>query len=309
MDTDPGRYPTHRVEVAPGLPLAFAHEGAGGYPLLLIHGWPETRRIWWRNIGYLADAGFEVIAPDLRGFGDSGLAADGFYDTAAFAHDLYRLVHDHLGHEHCTAVGGDLGGVVAEDMALRFPGFVERLCLFNTIPPYITDQYEAAGIAPDSSRSLRATADYFLRQGREADQLAAELDTTEKRRRYIAEFYGHRLWGSPGSFDQAGVDFMTEPFADGDHLRASFGCYEAALGKAQSAPPQLFSVIDVPTLVLYGPDDHVIPASFPERCRVAFSECIGPFWVPGAGHFLQWEAAETLNLSLKWFLADRRRAS
>jgi pimeloyl-ACP methyl ester carboxylesterase len=45
----------------------FTRVRKGGYPLLLIHGWPETRRIWWRNIGALADAGFDVIAPDLRG--------------------------------------------------------------------------------------------------------------------------------------------------------------------------------------------------------------------------------------------------
>ena len=54
-----------------GFTQAFVHEGKGGVPLLLVHGWPETRRIWWRNIEPLAAAGFEVIAPDLRGFGDS----------------------------------------------------------------------------------------------------------------------------------------------------------------------------------------------------------------------------------------------
>jgi pimeloyl-ACP methyl ester carboxylesterase len=45
------------------------NDGAG-YPLLLLH--PETKRIWWRNIGPLAEAGYEVIAPDLRGYGGLG---------------------------------------------------------------------------------------------------------------------------------------------------------------------------------------------------------------------------------------------
>ena len=44
------------------------------FPLLLVHGWPETRRIWSRNVEPLADAGFDVVAPDLRGFGDSAVA-------------------------------------------------------------------------------------------------------------------------------------------------------------------------------------------------------------------------------------------
>ena len=47
----------------------FSTDTGEGSPVLLVHGWPETSRIWWRNIGVLADAGFEVIAPDLRGLG------------------------------------------------------------------------------------------------------------------------------------------------------------------------------------------------------------------------------------------------
>ena len=74
------------------------HEGKGGLPLLLVHGWPETKRIWWRNISVLAEAGFEVIAPDLRGFGDSGAARDDFYDVAASSADLHHLVTEVLGH-------------------------------------------------------------------------------------------------------------------------------------------------------------------------------------------------------------------
>ena len=52
------------------------HENAGGAgPLVLVHGWPETKRIWWRVIEPLARAGFEVIVPDLRGFGDSDVGS------------------------------------------------------------------------------------------------------------------------------------------------------------------------------------------------------------------------------------------
>ena len=76
-----------------------------------------------------------MIVPDLRGFGDSGLAPDGFYDPAAHALDLHALVHDVLGHERCAAAGGDLGGVVIQDLACASPGFVVRQCLFNTVPP------------------------------------------------------------------------------------------------------------------------------------------------------------------------------
>ncbi|MGA4558373.1 alpha/beta fold hydrolase [Uniformispora flossi] len=50
----------------------------GGYPLLPVHGYPETKRIWWRNIRPLAEAGYEVAVPDLRGYGDSDLSAADF---------------------------------------------------------------------------------------------------------------------------------------------------------------------------------------------------------------------------------------
>jgi pimeloyl-ACP methyl ester carboxylesterase len=163
---DPERYSLERGEVRPGVELAWVREGAGGVPLLLVHGWPETMRIWWRNVGPLAEAGFEVIVPDLRGFGASGLAPDGHYDMAASARDLHALVHDVLGHERCAAAGGDYGGVVIQDLGLRFEGFVARQCLFNTVLPLLREEYEAAGIEVTPPPDARMASDYFLRQGR-----------------------------------------------------------------------------------------------------------------------------------------------
>src|SRR5207249_8808316 len=111
-------FAVERAEVREGVQLAYVREGAGGYPLLLLHGWPETKRIWWRNIRPLAEAGFEVIVPDMRGFGDSGLADDGFYDIAAESLDIEALVRGELGHSWIVTCGGDLGVVVLQDLAL-----------------------------------------------------------------------------------------------------------------------------------------------------------------------------------------------
>jgi pimeloyl-ACP methyl ester carboxylesterase len=304
---EPQRFQVHRAQVRDGLELAYIREGEGGYPLLLLHGWPETKRIWWRNIEPLARAGFEVIVPDLRGFGDSGLAPDGFYDQVAVAGDLHALVHDLLGHERCATAGGDWGGVVAQELGLRYEGFVERQCLFNTVLPLLKDEYAAAGLKPPPRSERLATSDYFIRQGRDADALTAELDTPQRRLRYISQFYGPRLWGAPGSFGEDEIAFMSEPFADADKLRASFGLYEVATGnRAPSEMPRFFETNPVPTLVFYGPEDHVIWKDFPERSEVVFSERIGPLIVPRAGHFLQWERADLLNQSLIYFFADLR---
>ena len=218
------RFAVRRAQVRDGVEIAYVREGEGGFPLVLLHGWPETKRIWWRNIEPLAAAGFEVIVPDLRGFGDSGLAPDGFYDPAAHARDVHALVHDVLGHERCATAGGDVGGVVvagprpALRRLRRAPVPVQHGAAH---PARATTQQR--GHPAEVPREVRMAADYFLRQGREADALAAELDTPEKRRRYIAQFYGSRFWAAPGTFRGADVDFMTEPFADADKLRAGFG--------------------------------------------------------------------------------------
>jgi pimeloyl-ACP methyl ester carboxylesterase len=275
--------------------LAFDHAGRGGTPLLLLHGWPETRRIWKRNLEPLARAGFEVIAPDLRGFGDSPPAADDRYDVAAHSADLRELVRETLGHERVTVCAGDLGGAIAQDLSLRYPGLVARLCLFNTIAPVLPGG--PRGVPPVT----RMAADYFVRQAKDADGLAAELDTPDKRRRYIATFYGPRFWAAPGSFTSEDVDHMTEPFADAARFRASIANYEY-VGGPRTAPeqPRLLEVNPTPALILYGPEDHVTRRDFPERMEAAFPDRAGPFVVPGAGHFLQWERAEVLNGALRW---------
>ena len=98
---------------------------------------------------------------------------------------------------------------------------------------------------------------------------------------------------------------MTEPFADADHFRASIAPYEYSSGaRTASEAPLLFEPNPTPTLVLYGPEDHVIPRSFPERMAVAFPERVGPFVVEGAGHFLQWERAEVHDQALRYFCLD-----
>ena len=280
----------------PSIGLAYDHAGQGGRPLLLIHGWPETRLIWERNVEQLAQAGFEVISPDLRGFGDSPLAPDDRYDVAAHSTDMAELVRG-LGHERIAVCAGDLGGVVAQDLSLRFDGLVERLCLFNTIPPLVE------GGPPPISRATRMAADYFIRQSKDADGLAAELDTPEKRRRYIASFYGSRFWAAPGTFAREDVDRMTEPFADAEHFRASIANYEYVGGPRNAPePPRLLEPNPTPTLILYGPEDHVVQADFPQRMEAAFPNRAGPFLVQGAGHFLQWERADVLNGALSWLL-------
>jgi pimeloyl-ACP methyl ester carboxylesterase len=298
---DPSAYAIHRDTVRDGVELAYVREGVGGVPLLLVHGWPESMRIWWRVIGPLAEAGFEVIVPDLRGFGQTGPAADGFYDYAAFSHDLHGLL-EVLGHSSCVASAGDVGGGGVLDLGQRFPGLVRKQVIFNGPLPLIDDEYIAAGLGPLRSMVVKQAMDYYIRQGTDADALAAELDTPDRRRRYVAECYGHRYWAYPGSFTPEEIDFQTAPFADADVLRSSFGVYEWGMStRAAFKPPLMFEKITVPTVALWGPADHVMFPDFPERAEIAFTDLVGPFIVQRCGHFLQWERADVLVKTLAAF--------
>jgi pimeloyl-ACP methyl ester carboxylesterase len=71
-----------------------------------------------------------------------------------------------------------------------------------------------------------------------------------------------------------------------------------------SEKPRFFEPSPVETLILYGPDDHVIWPDFPERAKAAFPNRVGPFVVQDAGHFLQWEQAEILNGAVRAFCRD-----
>ena len=143
--------------------------------------------------------------------------------------------------------GGDLGGPVIQMLALEHPELAERMVLFNSPLPF--DKERMAGM---DSRPPTEAADYFVRQGLDADGLAADLTTPEQRRRYIATFYSSRFWAHPGAFmgdapmvfgpngGTPAIDFHTEPFGDAAKLRASFGGYESVFDPAkQSGPARL----------------------------------------------------------------------
>lgn len=298
-DVDPGRFTVHRSSRR-GFSQAYVREGVGGVPLLLVHGWPESKRIFWRVIEPLAAAGFEVIVPDLRGFGDSGVGPDGFHDVPSHVRDLYSLVHDELGHDRVVLVGGDLGGPVVQDLSLRFDGFADRMVLFNSPLPYVKDAMVGMRTRPPAEAS-----DYFRRQGNDADALAAELTSSAMRQRYIATFYTSRFWAHPGAFTPEQVAFHAEPFGDEARLRASFGGYESSFSAAaRSEVSAMTAPNPTRTLVLFGTSDHVLYPEFDRMAAVVFPDHVGPFLLRDCGHFVPWEAAHALISGTVAFCSD-----
>ena len=94
---------------------------------------------------------------------------------------------------------------------------------------------------------------------------------------------------------------MTEPFADADTLpRVDRQLRVRARPAPGPEPPRLLEPNPTPTLILYGPEDHVIPRDFPAAHGGGVPQPRRPVRGPGAGHFLQWERADVLNGALRW---------
>ena len=110
--------------------------GGSGPPLLLLHGYPQTHAMW-RKVAPILAAHFTVVAPDLRGYGDSakppGLPDHSNYSKRAMAQDQVELM-DALGFERFCVAGHDRGGRVAHRMALDHPGRVAKLAVLDIAP-------------------------------------------------------------------------------------------------------------------------------------------------------------------------------
>jgi haloacetate dehalogenase len=112
--------------------------GGGGPPVLLLHGYPQTHIIWRKIAPQLAQK-FTVVAPDLRGYGDSSRPPDGKnhsgYSKRAIAQDQVEVMKQ-LGFRRFVVVGHDRGGRVAHRMALDHRYSVERLAVLDIVPTY-----------------------------------------------------------------------------------------------------------------------------------------------------------------------------
>ncbi|HZV82192.1 MAG TPA: alpha/beta fold hydrolase [Geobacteraceae bacterium] len=111
-----------------GISLAYDDCGTG-LPLLLIHGFPLSRRIWAPQLEELQGT-FRIIAPDLRGFGESDVP-EGPYSMDIFADDMIGLL-DHLGIDRAAVCGMSMGGYILLNMLDRYPQRVRAACFMVT---------------------------------------------------------------------------------------------------------------------------------------------------------------------------------
>lgn len=108
-------------------------KAGSGFPLVLLHGWPQSWYSWHKLIPTLSQK-YSIIAPDLRGLGDSSRPLTG-YDKANIAEDIRRLVHEHLNINEYFLMAHDWGGPVAFVLASENPKHVKKLVMLDTAVP------------------------------------------------------------------------------------------------------------------------------------------------------------------------------
>lgn len=225
-------FDVRQVDV-PGVTLnvALAGEGAGDAPpILLLHGHPQTHIVWRKVAPALVAQGHTVVAPDLRGYGDSGKPASDAdhlpYSKRVMAADNVALM-DALGHGRFSVIGHDRGGRVGHRMALDHPHAVERLMVLDIAPTLTmydrTDQAFATAyfwwfflIQPFDlpERMIGSDPEYFLRK-HIAGQVKVPGSVSEE---VIAEYL--RCYRDPATIHAICEDYRAAAGVDLDHDRA-----------------------------------------------------------------------------------------
>lgn len=171
-------FDTHEIEITPGQRI-FARVGGKGPAVLLLHGYPQTHACWHKVAPQLADAGFTVVASDLRGYGDSSkpLSDDAHltYSKRVMAADQVALMSQ-LGFGQFHLAGHDRGARVAHRLALDWPQCVKRVAVLDISPTATmyarTDQFFATRYyhwffliqpAPLPEKLIGANPDFYLR--------------------------------------------------------------------------------------------------------------------------------------------------
>jgi pimeloyl-ACP methyl ester carboxylesterase len=198
--------------------------GGAGPAVVLLHGWPLSWREWRGVMPALARAGFTVIAPDLRGLGDSARPSEG-YDKKTMADDIRGIVHG-LGFDTVDLVGTDIGMMVAVSWALHHPAEIRRLVLAESlVPGFGLEELMNPATGGYWHFGFHAQVDLatMLTEGKEAQYLDSNwkmfspLDgiTAEDR----AEFL--RTYGHPEGM-RAGFRHYASMLADGKANRQAF---------------------------------------------------------------------------------------
>lgn len=264
----------------PDVDLALLEAGEGGRPLLLVHGFGGAKEDFADHVDSLAERGWHVVAPDLRGHGASdGPPGEEGYSLDVFADDLEALV-DRLGWTDATLLGHSMGGMVAQVLVLRAPTAWRGLVLMDTGHGRFEVEPEALalGLSIVREKGLAEYARLLTEVGDPLENPAAERVLRER----------------PGY----------QEFCDAKMLACSPDMYAAMMEQLTSLEDRLprLGELTLPTLVLVGEYDR--PFLDPSRAMCDALPDARFVLIADAGHSPQFEAPEPWIRAVEGFLDE-----
>lgn len=279
-----------------GFRLAYERHGAGGPPVVLLHGWPGDRTDF-RRVVLLLGEDVDVVVPDLRGFGESDKhpvdPAEG-YGAAAQARSVAALIEE-LGLRRPVIGGYDVGSRVAQHLAAQRPELVDHLVVSPPLP----------GVG---KRVLdeNAQKEFWYQPFHQLALPELLIDgNADAVRAYLRHFWTH--WSGPAfALAEADLDHLVARYARPGAFTASIGWYRAGSGTVASAaaeqPPERDRRIGTPTSVLWPGRDPVFPRAWADRLDDFFAD-VQVTAVDGVGHFTPLECPQEFAALLKRALA------
>jgi haloacetate dehalogenase len=251
-----------------------------GPGLVLLHGYPQTGHMWRKVMPALAER-FGVVAPDLRGYGDSDRPRSG-YDKRTMAADVADLIRA-LDLGPVVLVGHDRGARVAHRFALDHGALLTRLVLLDIAPTY--DVFTSV----DMTNALNRWHWFFHQLPDLPEALTAGREDVYLR-------YMYRAWAlNPAAIEEEAVQEYARCFRQPGAMRAGFEDYRAgATLDMEHDGADRDRKIAVPTLVLWGEGRA---AQAKDMLGVWKARCAGPldgFSVPACGHFIPEERPEVV---------------
>lgn len=264
-----------------------------GRTVVMIHGWPESSYCWEAVAGFLKP-GLRLIAPDLRGFGDSERTeGPAHYLKQALALDVIQLL-DTLGISDFQLIGHDWGGVVAQEIALAIPDRVSRLVIMNIA---VINNLKGNTEVIEKVRSGSGKAywyQHFLQTPALPEAMIPGAETA-----WLGFFL--KSWSRSG-FPQDAFDEYVRCYRIAGTAAAGANYYRTFADDARRWATTAGHVWPMPGLYIYGNKDHVIIPEYLNHIESCFRE-IRVEQVE-AGHFLQEEQPEQVAAYLNDFLDD-----
>ena len=257
--------------------------------MLLLHGFPEFWYGWRHQIPALVEAGYRVVAPDQRGYNLSdkpnGRAA---YQIDNMAADAVGIL-DALGCDSAIVTGHDWGGIVAWQLALRYPERVHKLAILNVPHPSVMYRFLTG-----SFEQLRKSWYMFFFQL----PWLPEVFLRRNNHQLLLRMLRGR---NPDVFTKADRERYSEAWSQPRAMTSMLNWYRAMF--KSSTQPRPDSQVRVPTLVIWGKRDSALSY---EMAQPSVDRCDDGrlVLIDEAGHFVQHDAPEQVNQSLTNFFGD-----